>query len=101
MRRAPKSGVEGQAGPNSPPQPSTDLCPPGVYRIRARGDHQNQKQCCALYVGWDRLHGVLQILGGDDPVLVHVDDTKSFLELLDPFLTEQGEDVGARLFGLL
>ena len=49
----------------------------------------------------DADEGGLQIVGGDDAILVNVDDAESLLELLDLFLTEQGEDVGTRLLGLL
>ena len=49
----------------------------------------------------DAHKGGLQVVGSDDSILVHVNDSKSFLELLNLFLTEQGEDVGTRLFGLL
>jgi len=49
----------------------------------------------------DTLEGGLEVGGGDDAVLVVVDDAECLLELLDLFLAEQGEDVGARLLGLL
>ena len=45
--------------------------------------------------------GGLQVVGSDDSILVHVNNSKSFLELLNLFLTEQGENVGTRLLGLL
>ena len=47
------------------------------------------------------LKGLFQVRSGDDSVLVVVDDAERLLELLDLFLTEQGEDVGTRLLGLL
>ena len=49
----------------------------------------------------DTHEGGLQVVGSDDSILVHVNDSKSFLELLNLFLTEQGENVGTRLLGLL
>lgn len=37
--------------------------------------------------------GGFEVGGGDDSILVVVDDAESFFELLDLFLTEEGEDV--------
>ena len=47
------------------------------------------------------LEGLLEVGGGYDAVLVVVDDAERLLELLDLLLAEQGEDVRARLLGLL
>ena len=43
---------------------------------------------CLLY-----LKGLFQVGGGDDSVLVVVDDAERLLELLDLLLGEEGEDV--------
>ena len=45
--------------------------------------------------------GGLEVGGGDDAVLVNIDDSKSFLEFLNLFLAEEREDVRSRLLCLL
>ena len=45
--------------------------------------------------------GSFQVVCGDDSILVNVNDTESFFELLDLLLAEEGKDVWAGLLGLL
>lgn len=60
---------------------------------RSRGLSHHVSSFAVAYWPADGGEGGFEVGGGDDSILVVVNDTESFFELLDLFLAEEGEDV--------